>query len=120
MKAYGFSLIIGGVVTYFWSLLLHFMIQKQRKPKDSIGDRIIWIPIFLGLVERSLYTILIANNISGSAGFIGAWITIKAVGGWATFSKDGSTYGRSLFGVGLLGSAMSALFGVAGGLMAQH
>jgi len=41
---------------------------------------------------------------------------VKSAGGWANWSK-GTTYGRAVLFVGLLGSAMSVLFALFGGLL---
>ncbi len=72
----------------------------------------------MGILERALYTILIGWSVSGAASFIGAWVTIKAVGGWARWGGSKSTmYTRAVFTVGLLGSALSAIFGVVAGLI---
>jgi hypothetical protein len=78
----------------------------------------LWLPITTGIVERIIYTILVGWNVSGAASFIGAWVTIKAIGGWARWGGPTSTmYTRAAFTVGLLGSALSAIFGLAGGLI---
>jgi len=72
----------------------------------------------MGIVERIIYTIMVGRSISGAAGFIGAWVTIKAIGGWAKWGGTGSTpYTRAVFTVGLLGSALSVIFGLASGLI---
>ena len=60
---------------------------------------------------------MVGYSVSGAAGFIGAWVTIKAVGGWARWSGDKSDWARALFSAGLLGSITSVLFGVWSGLL---
>jgi hypothetical protein len=120
LVGYGLSLFVGTIVTYYWSKWLHTQIQKYKTDDAIVGDRVVWLPATIGILERVVYTVLVAYSVSGAASFIGAWITIKAVGGWAHWSQDRSTYGRCLFSAGLLGSGMSALFGIVGGLIASQ
>ena len=105
--------------TYIWSLCLHTYINskfpKEREENKDKTDRISWIPLTIGIFERAFIAILIGYNISGSAAFLGAWVTIKAIGGWGDISK-GEPYGRSIFFIGLLGSIMSLWFAVIIGL----
>jgi hypothetical protein len=75
-----------------------------------------WIPGWIGFFERALYSLLIGLDVGGGAAFIGVWIGVKLAGGWQSWSK-GTTYGRATLGVGLLGNAMSVLFGVVAGLV---
>jgi biotin transporter BioY len=116
--AWGISIVIGGLVTPLVTTALHAFVAKlPRSPDAPEATRITWMPAVVGVVERTLYTLLVGYNVSGAAGFIGAWITIKAVGGWARWSQDRSDWARALFTTGLLGSAISALFGVWSGLL---
>lgn len=105
--------------TYLWSLCLHTHINnkfpKEREENKDKTERIPWIPLTIGIFERAFISMLIGYNISGSAAFLGAWVTIKAIGGWSDISK-GKPYGRSIFFIGLLGSIMSLWFAVIIGL----
>src|ERR1700691_4560521 len=103
-------------VTWLWVWLLDRWIAKYRESDEKEVSRAWWMPMTMGFFERIIYTILIGCSVSGAAGFIGAWVTIKAVGGWAKWAKDDSKYTRAVFNVGLLGSALSAIFGIAAGL----
>lgn len=108
----------GTIAAVVFSFGLHksiegYAIREGKKP----AKRLVWMPILMGVIERAMYTTLVGNEISGAASFIGAWVTIKAVGGWANWSKDGSLYGRALFSTALMSSAVSALFGIWGGLL---
>jgi hypothetical protein len=116
LLGYGLSVVVGIPVTYFWSRLLHEVVQGRRAPEDQQADRIPWIPLTIGILERAMITTLVGWNVSGAASFIGAWIVVKSAGGWANWSK-GTTYGRAVLFVGLLGSAMSVLFALFGGLL---
>jgi hypothetical protein len=90
--------------------------QSLRTADDDEAQRVLWIPLAVGVLERAIITTLVGWNVSGSAGFIGGWIAVKSAGGWASWSK-GTTYGRSILFVGLLGNAVSILFALAGGLI---
>lgn len=122
------SSVIGWPVTFYWSKALHDRLPVLRKRlnkrqkhgqweiEDSPPDRVLWLPAWLGIFERALFSILIGLNIAGGAGFIGAWVGFKLAGGWKTWSK-GTTYTSALFMIGLLGNIMSVAFGVIAGLM---
>jgi hypothetical protein len=121
MSHYVWAVVVSGIAvpaTLLWVTVLDRRVARLRKPDDEESSRVLWLPITMGIVERAIYTILIGWNVSGAAGFIGAWVTIKAIGGWARWGGPKSTmYTRSVFTVGLLGSALSAIFGLAGGLI---
>ena len=104
-------------VTWLWVWVLDRYIDRFRYGAEKASRR--WLlPVTMGIIERIVYTILVGYCVTGAAGFIGAWVTIKAVGGWAKWSGDQSTdYTRAAFTVGLLGSALSVIFGVVGGLI---
>jgi prepilin signal peptidase PulO-like enzyme (type II secretory pathway) len=120
VAAYGLSVVVGALVTIAAWWLLHKLLSKvHTQPEDKLGAFgacPLWIPPTIGVVERVLYTTLVGWNVSGAAAFIGAWVTIKALGGWQAVNK-GTGYGRAAFFVGLIGSALSVLFGIVGGLM---
>lgn len=113
---YGVSVFVAMPVTYLWSRALHASVTHLRRPAERDAERVPWIPFVVGVVERVLVTTLVGWNVSGAAGFIGAWIAVKSAGGWQSWSK-GTTYGRAILFIGLLGSALSILFAIAGGLI---
>jgi hypothetical protein len=117
----------GWPVTSAWSKALHKRVAPlkskvdferglEHSAQESDAERVDWIPGWLGFFERVLYSLLIGLDVGGGAAFIGVWIGIKLAGGWQSWSK-GTTYGRATLGVGLLGNAMSVLFGVVAGLV---
>ena len=119
--------LVGWPVTSAWSKALHSRVASLRSKvnfekglehnaQESEPERVDWIPGWLGLFERVLFLLLIGLDVGGGAAFIGVWIGIKLAGGWQSWSK-GTTYGRATLGVGLLGNAMSTLFGVVAGLV---
>jgi hypothetical protein len=91
--------------------------EKYRKEDIEPPERATEWPVWTGILERLIYTTFVGFDISGAAAFIGAWVTIKAIGGWASWSADKELYGKVLFFSALLGSAISVLFGVVGGLI---
>lgn len=58
---------------------IHFP-GKWEQNKDQT-ERLIWIPLTIGVFERIIISVLVGYNVSGSAAFVGAWMTIKAIGG---------------------------------------
>jgi hypothetical protein len=111
------DILVGGVLTIAFSESLHFIARKRYKAPDT--ERILWMPALVGALERVIYTLLVHFAIPGAAGFIGSWVVIKAVGGWANFSMDKSQSGRVLFSAGLMGSALSIIIGILTGLVAK-
>lgn len=106
-------------VTRLWVRGLDSYIDRFRDPDEKASSRIWRLPVIMGIIERIVYTILVGFSVSGAAGFIGSWVTIKAIGGWAKWANTNSDYNRAVFSVGLLGSALSVIFGVVGGLIIQ-
>jgi hypothetical protein len=118
---YGISALGGALVTLGWSNLLHGALARQFKKEASANPvgRVLWIPAVLGIIERTLITTFVLFIPMAVGPFAGAWVTIKAVGGWGVF-KDQTSYSRALFMTGLLGSAMSVLWAIVVGLLARQ
>ena len=116
LLGYGLSIVVASIVTLIWSWFLHRCVKKYKTEQDKEAERIFWIPFALGIFERAIITTLVAWNVSGTGGFIGAWVAVKTAGGWASWSK-GTTYGRAVLFIGLLGNALSVLLALIGGLI---
>lgn len=99
-------------------LKVRLILNGELTPEEQVQHpvRVPWIPAWTGIFERALYCLLIGFDVPGGATFIGAWVVLKSAGGWQAWSK-GTAYGRATFFAGLLGNAMSILFGVVAGLV---
>lgn len=114
-------------VTAAWPNLLYRLLDRYvpRKAKDfEAGEgagrqRIWWIAVLVGIFERTLFTTLVAYDISGSGSFIVTWVVIKMVSGWQKWSV-GTQYARAAVFIALLGNAMSILLAVLGGILCQE
>ncbi|NVL89488.1 MAG: hypothetical protein HWN69_00640 [Desulfobacterales bacterium] len=126
----GYAVLIGWPFTYWWSKSihdrineLHSQLEKRNEldpiERDYLPRRVPWMPAWLGIFERLFYCLLVGFDIASGATFIGVWIGIKVAGGWQLMSK-GTTLGRAVLFSGLLGNAMSVLFGVACGLVLKQ
>jgi hypothetical protein len=97
-----------------WSEFLHSRWGPHEK------ERIKLLVVILGVLERFLFTTLVGWNVPGAAGFIGAWIAVKVASGWATWppaaEEKGNKEARAVRFIALCGSAMSAAFGIVGGI----
>src|SRR5260370_36065044 len=98
VAGYLLSIVAGAVVIWpAWKLLHKLAARVPKEPGDEPDYRpakhLPWIPPTIGIIERAAFTTLIGWNVSGAASFIGAWITIKRMGGWGSWHK-GTTYGR--------------------------
>ena len=123
------ALALGTIMTYWFSSTLHNRIKelkpvltkglpKEYKNRKGPPTRLPWIPFWLGIFERILFTLLVGLNVEGAGTFIIAWIGAKLASGWGTWS-GGEAYGRAIFFAGFLGSALSLLYGVSAGLILQ-
>jgi hypothetical protein len=121
------AVLVGHFVTSGWVSALHERISYLRTRLERHGllsddeqkkrlGRLPWMPAVLGLFERAFYSMLVGLAVSSGASFIAVWVGLKLAGGWQVWSK-GTTFGHALFFVGLLGNAMSVLFGVVAGLV---
>ena len=120
------AVLLGGLVTFFWSESLHertVEFWNKLKKEKELGDeedrmyhRVPWMPVCIGLFERTFYSLLIGLNVSSAATFIVGWVILKSGAGVGLWSK-GTSYGRAILFAGLLGNAMSVLFGVVAGLV---
>ena len=107
-----------GVFAYFWSKFLFWNIMKQFPPDRHNIDinGVDWLPALVGVFERAVITTLVIWLPSSTGAFVGGWMMVKAIGGWATISK-GTTAGSAYYFGGLLGSIFSILGGIVVGLL---
>lgn len=54
-----------------------------------------WLTFILGIIELSIYPILIVTH---NWSFIGAWLGFKTVAQWGTWGKNRNTFNRFLIG----------------------
>jgi hypothetical protein len=108
---------VGAIVSLAYGKFTWKAREKYKKDIQVTPERATEWPVWIGIIERLIYTTLVGFDISGAAAFIGAWVTIKAIGGWASWSQDKDLYGKVLFFSALLGSAISVLFGLIGGIV---
>jgi hypothetical protein len=111
------SVLGGGLITFVWSDFLHSKLRGMRESdgKEFVEERIHWIPVLIGAVERTLFTILVAFSVEASGAFCGGWVTAKAIGGMGPWNNSSPLH-RARVGVSLLGSGFSLLVGVSCGL----
>ena len=115
---YGVSSVLGGPIAWGCWALLDSLVKAWHLPKGQPpAERTPWLSMTMGVVERAIYTTLVAFNVPGAGAFIGAWVTIKALGGWSPLTTDRTPYMQRLFMTGLLSSGVSALMGVLGGIL---
>jgi hypothetical protein len=117
----GVSLILGSLVTWaIWKGLHSFYEDTVRRRKWDVDlskiEKIPLYPFWTGVLERVMFTLLIAFEVSGVSGGIFAWVGIKMATGWGRISGGETPY-RMLAFTGLLSSLTSMLFAVVGGLI---
>lgn len=73
-------------------------------------------PWLTGFIEQLFFTIVVAFNVQGAAIAMIAWATVKMATGWNWQPKDEN---RLLAFTGLLGTIVSLLFAMLGGLICR-
>lgn len=115
LLGYFISVFVAVPFTFGWSWLLHKLLRGDQ-PKETQPPVVAWIPVFIGILERAVITTLVGWGIAGEGMFIVGWLALKSVADWQSL-RSPETLARTRFFVGLLGSLLSLLFGLAGGLI---
>lgn len=112
------SLLLGLVVSFIvWKgLHAYFEYLKRTREWKQTEPPIPLYPVTTGILERLLFTLLIAFQVSGVGAGLIAWIALKMTIGWGRL-KESDTRSRALAFTGLLSSLASLLFAVVGGLI---
>jgi len=74
-----------GLLMMFFQLIRMAWLCSLGKPcceDASSGGLSFLSPFVMGLIERFAVIILVSNSVQGAAGFFGAWVVVKAAGGW--------------------------------------
>ena len=106
----------GVPITYLWSIYLHWLLKKRFPNASSEStERVLWIPMLTGIFERAIVLTLLFWLPPATGAFAGAWIAIKAAGGWGSL-REPTSFGRAIYAIGLLGSAFSILWALGVGI----
>ena len=119
LYGYGLSVLVGIPVTWIWAETIHWLVARRFKDEPNHPTRIWSIPMLLGVTERAMVTTLVIWLPSAAGAFMGAWIAVKAAGGWGRLQGD-SLRNRVLYLTGLLGSGASMLWAVAWAIWASN
>ena len=87
----------------------------KLKNKETLGS-LDWM---VGFVERGLFTLIIAFDISGGAVAMMSWVLVKMVTNWNKFQKPELIY-RGWAICSLMGSLVSMFFALIGGLFCRY
>jgi hypothetical protein len=62
---YAVSVILGIPITWACWKVLHSQVEKRLKAqKEQAAERVLWLPMIMGIVERAIYTTLVGFNVS--------------------------------------------------------
>jgi hypothetical protein len=111
--SYSVSVVLAIPFTFGWSWLLHHLTDDRNLPSPARNR---WGPFLIGVLERAVVTTIVGWDLPGSAVYVIGWMALKHAGCWWDL-KDGGKASREKFQVGLLGTLLSVLFAVAGGLL---
>src|SRR5262249_46094137 len=117
ISALSISVVVGALVTWPLSWLLHSLLLAEARQRYHT------LSITIGGVERLLLTTLVIW-LPAAVGPLGAaWLGAKAVVGWAGMDKTeghaASPEARARFSVTLLGSAISFFWAIGWGIWAR-
>lgn len=108
------SVVLGIPVTFLWSELLHYcFLPSDPSPRGR------WPSMIFGVLERALLTTLILWLPIAAGGFVGAWLIVKAILGWADLGGPNAITrheGRIRYSVALFGNMASILWAVGWGI----
>lgn len=106
-----FVLVIGNLFT---KLFLKIIREKigYKKP-----DYIAVPPLVLGVIEGVFFTVAVAYELSGVVVAMIGWIGVKMAAHWGTKSEQDVTNIEAVRFTALLGSMVSLLFAMIGGLI---
>jgi hypothetical protein len=114
------SLAVGAVLTHWFLDALRKYIKKKAKESDEPyqEEKDLYVPgWFVGLTERTFFTVLVAFDVSATAAAMIGWVAVKVGISWQVLLKQETTLRRSLAFSALLGNIVSMLFAVIGGVI---
>jgi hypothetical protein len=110
------SLVIGGIVIELFYCIMRLYLDIGQKEPDVTK-----VPSWLtGVVERLFFTILVGNEMDGTAPAMMAWLGIKMLTNWNRDDWKGNQQVRAGAFIALLTGLVSMLFAVFGGLIWQR
>lgn len=72
--------------------------KNENDEKEHILTGDFWFPMFIGLIELSIFPVLMVTQ---NWTFIGAWLAFKVLPHWKAWTEDRTTFNRFLLAQGL-------------------
>lgn len=116
MLGIAFAVVVGGVVT--GGLLAGLRRGATLGPKPKLKQPRVpaWIT---GAVERFVFSVLVALNVSGVAPAMVGWLALKMAANWNRKDLDDNPKARGFALSALLAGLVSMLFATVGGLICR-
>lgn len=115
------SIGIGGLVSHYFRNWRNNRIKSIGKDSDvkkadsqNIQDNI--LSITTGVIERTFFTILVADDVSGASVAMMGWLAVKMATNWNRIPED-TWVGRAMSMTALQSGMVSLLFALVGGLI---
>jgi len=117
------SLLLGSLITWVaWEMLDKYFKRMARMKGWALDaddtEKIIMQPIVIGILERLVFSFLVAMEVSGVSTAIIGWIALKMASGWNRIAEGKTKYKVLAFN-GLIVSLLSLFIAVLGGLIAN-
>lgn len=117
----GFAISLGagqlGVFILLWWVRRHLGEENDPLPRSPIIREV--PPEWIGLIERTFFTLIIAFNVSGAGVSMIAWIMVKMFSTWNRLLKIEDLWAGPFAFSSLLGNLVSMLFALVGGLICR-
>ena len=114
IAAYVLSVVVYAFPAYWLQKFLYSTLDKGGAPHPH-RERIPWIAVVTGMIERSIIVTLILIAPRMLTTFLGAWLALKVAGGWGLL-KEPTTENRATFVFGLWGTVLSYACAIVCGL----
>jgi hypothetical protein len=111
--------VLGGAVTvsaFLWALRKWTGIRSGEPLIDQTHNVPGWLT---GCVERGVFTVLVAYDLSGLATAMVGWLAIKLAANWNNPARQNDPKIRAYAFSALLAGLLSMLFAVIGGMIAR-
>jgi hypothetical protein len=109
------SVVLGGIFMYLWSEMLHARLQKQFPDVITEKDRVLWVAMLGGALNRSFMTTVVIWLPQATGPIAALLVSITAVLGWGHLNRK-TTEGRARFNVSVMNGIASIFWAIAWGI----
>jgi hypothetical protein len=109
------AVVVGAVVTPLFLYSLRGAMGLGSKPKKSSYERV--PPWVTGVVERTIFAVLVGLNVPSAATAMMGWLALKLATNWNRKDMETNAKARPFAFTALLGGLVSMFFAALGGMV---